>query len=447
MSGELHRRADRPGLRIALISEHASPLARLGTVDAGGQNVYVDKVARELAARGHRVDVFTRRDDPGLPEVEELAPGARVVHVEAGPAFFIPKEEMLGHMPRFAAQLIPQMRAGAAYDLVHANFFMSGLVGLRLKEHLGLPLVMTFHALGKVRRQHQGDRDGFPPERIDIESRIVACADRIVAECPQDEADLIHLYDAAPDRIVTVPCGVDLEEMAPGDRMAARRRLGLDEHEFIVLQLGRMVPRKGVDNVIRAVGMLRDQGPVRLVIVGGDSSGQTQPNAEMCRLVDIAATCGIADRVTFAGHRQRHELASYYAASDVFVTTPWYEPFGITPLEAMAAARPVIGSAVGGIKHSVVDGKTGYLVPPRDPAALAVRLRQLMADPAQAASMGRAGAHRVRRHFTWSSVAEALEAAYAAVVPQPTSRVVRRPEPARHARGSYPVRVARAASA
>ncbi|HEV7576671.1 MAG TPA: glycosyltransferase family 1 protein [Caldimonas sp.] len=404
-------------MRIALISEHASPLARLGGVDAGGQNVYVDKVARMMARRGHRVDVATRRDDPALPPIVELDAGVRVIHVDAGPARFVAKEAMLEHMPEFGAELMRGMRGRRGYDVVHANFFMSGLVALALKRRFGIPMVMTFHALGEVRRRHQGAADGFPAERAAIERRIVAIADRVIAECPQDEADLVGLYGADPERIATVPCGVDLDEFAPADQGAARRALGLDEREFIVLQLGRMVPRKGVDNVIEAVARLARRSAARLVVVGGEAAPTGRGTcAEMRRLVDLADKCGIADRVTFAGHRQRDELAAYYAACDVFVTTPWYEPFGITPLEAMASARPVVGSAVGGIQHSVVDGVTGFLVAPRDPAALADRLDHLQSDPALARAMGRAGARRVRANFTWSRVAEELEAVYECVL-------------------------------
>jgi len=410
-------------MQIALISEHASPLAALGGVDAGGQNVYVDKVARMLARRGHRVDVATRRDDPALPSVVALAPGVRVLHVDGGPARFIAKEAMLEHMPEFSAALMRLVAGSKRYDLVHANFFMSGLVALALKARFGMPMVMTFHALGRVRRQHQGAADGFPPERIEIEHRIVAHADRVIAECPQDASDLQRLYDAAPERIATVPCGVDLAEFAPGDRLAARRALGFGEHEFVVLQLGRMVPRKGVDNVIRAVTMLADSSCTRLVVVGGDAApAGAAPCHEVQRLVQLAGSCGIAERVTFAGHHGRDELARYYTACDVFVTTPWYEPFGITPLEAMASARPVIGSAVGGIQHSVVDGVTGFLVPPHEPRALAARLDQLRSDPALARAMGRAGARRVREHFTWERVAEDLEAVYATVLAETAPR-------------------------
>jgi glycosyltransferase involved in cell wall biosynthesis len=403
-------------MRIALISEHASPLAAQGGVDAGGQNTYVSHVARSLARRGHHVDVLTRRDAATLPATVDMRPGMRVLHIPAGPARFVPKEQLLPYMPAFARAARQLLAHSVPYDVVHANFFMSGLVGLRLKAGFGLPLVMTFHALGRVRREHQGAADGFPPQRIAIEQRIVRLADRVVAECPQDRLDLLRLYGADDHRIVTVPCGVDLQEFAPVERECARRRLGLAPDDFVVLQLGRLVPRKGVDNVVRAVAQLQAIPKLKLLIVGGDAPEPDERRTpEIGRLRAVAQACGVADRVLFTGQRRREQLPECYCAADVFVTTPWYEPFGITPLEAMACGVPVIGSDVGGVKHSVADGVTGFLVPPRDPAALAARIAQLHANPALAHAMGRAGMRRVRALFTWERVADALADVYQGV--------------------------------
>ncbi|MEO7338183.1 MAG: glycosyltransferase, partial [Caldimonas sp.] len=288
-------------LRIALISEHASPLATIGGIDAGGQNIYVLNVAKCLARMGHHVDVLTRRDDPALPTTVDVRPGMRVVHLPGGPPAFVPKEKLLRHMPAFAAAARELLQHSVDYDVIHANFFMSGLVGLRLKEIFGTPLAMTFHALGLVRQEHQGPNDGFPPVRIDIERSIVRGADRLIAECPQDRTDLCRLYGARPDRISTVPCGVDLTEFAPGCKADARRALGLADDEFVILQLGRMVPRKGVDNVIRALGRLGRETRARVVIVGGESaSPDAALTPEIGRLQALAAECGVADRVTFA---------------------------------------------------------------------------------------------------------------------------------------------------
>ena len=406
--------------RIALISEHASPLAVLGGIDAGGQNVYVAQVARHLAAQGDLVDVYTRRDDSSLPVVVDRGPGFRVINVPAGPPVSIPKERLLEHMPEFVRWMARDWTArGRRYDLVHANFFMSGQVAAELRRALGVPFVVTFHALGKVRRMHQGPADGFPPERERIETAVIAAADRIIAECPQDEDDLIRLYGADPARISIVPCGFDPDEFHPRDQSGARHRLGLSDDLPIVLQLGRIVPRKGIDTVIEAISLLRQVHGVaaRLLIVGGpDRIVTASADPEMARLIELAARREVTDLVTFVGRRDRAELADYYAAADVFVSTPWYEPFGITPVEAMASGTPVIGSDVGGIKYTVRDGETGFLVPPRDPDALADRLAFLLSDRRLLTAFGVNGLARVRRAFTWRHVAMALSDVYDGVL-------------------------------
>ena len=395
-------------MRICMISEHASPLAAIGGVDSGGQNIYVAKVARCLVDQGHEVDVFTRRDSSALASVVEVSPGLRVIHVNAGPDAFVPKERLLEHMPAFARFCDAWLRTCPSYDVIHANFFMSGWVGLRLKEAFGLPLVTTFHALGLVRKAHQKEADAFPEARIDIERTLAEHSDRVIAECPQDRLDLERFYNVDPARVAMVPCGFDANEFAPGSRQEARRYLQIPDDEFMVLQVGRMVPRKGVETVVRAMACVPCDH-MRLRIVGGDGDVADRAlTPEIGRLMDIASECGVSNRVTFEGRKPRDELRHWYAAANVFVTTPWYEPFGITPLEAMACARPVVGSAVGGVQFSVKDGVTGLLVPPKDADALASALSKLHADPARAEAMGEAGLRRAQEHFTWQGVSHSL---------------------------------------
>ncbi len=407
--------------RIALISEHASPLADTGSVDAGGQNIYVAQVARCLAAQGCEVTVFTRRDSAALPARVRMCRGVRVVHVDAGPPRFVAKEMLLPHMPAFTRGVMDELARMGGCDVVHANFFMSGMVAQRIKEKMGIPYVMTFHALGLVRRAHQGATDAFPDSRIEIERMLVKEADLLIAECPQDERDLLQLYGADARKIRMVPCGFDAHEFSPMDRQRARALLGLDEKDFIVLQLGRMVQRKGIDNVIRALAHLPDsssRASSRLMVVGGESAdGAALCSQEFLRLQEVALECGVSDRVIFTGHRHRYELRAHYAAADVFVTTPWYEPFGITPLEAMACGIPVVASAVGGLAYTVVEGVTGYLVPPQDPQALAQCLQRLREHPGLAQAMGRCGLNRVRAQFTWEQVSRSLLGAYAEAMP------------------------------
>jgi len=414
-----------PPARLAFISEHASPLAPPGSIDCGGQNVYVANLARELALAGARIDIFTRRDAPGQRQLVPLCEGVRVVHVPAGPPRYVPKEQLLPWMSHFARFVTRFTRRQALpYDIVHANFFMSGMVAQQLKLALGIPYVITFHALGQVRRLAQGALDAFPPERSRIEAALMRQADRIIAECAQDRLDMEQLYGAAPERITVAPCGFDPAELWPVPRAAARAQLGLPPERFTVLQLGRMVPRKGVDTVIQGLAVLRERHGVdaELLVAGGGKAGlDAASDPELARLGALAHQLGIGGQVRFVGQQPRAVLRLWYGAADVFVTTPWYEPFGITPVEAMACARPVIGSEVGGIKSTVVDGLTGFLIPSRDPRALAERLAQLHADPALALRMGEAGLRRAYRHYTWRAVAQQAAAVYAAVLEQARS--------------------------
>ena len=404
---------------IAFISEHASPLAAIGSTDSGGQNVYVAHLVRQLADSGYRVDVYTRRDHPQQAPIVDWLPNIRVIHVPVGPAHFIPKERLLPLMNGFARFMLQSIKKGCLhYDLVHANFFMSGMVAQELRAALGIPFVITFHALGRVRRRHQGTCDGFPDRRFTIEAQLMQQADCVIAECEQDRDDMLQLYQADPTRIDIVTCGFDPDEMWPVT-VSARQYLGLDPDEFIVLQLGRMVPRKGIDNVIRAVAFLQQRHGIaaRLLVVGGnDALPDPVMTPELGRLQALAEQLDIAPAVTFTGQRPRAALRYYYSAADVFVTTPWYEPFGITPVEAMACGTPVIGAAVGGIKTTIIDCETGYLVPPNDPLTLADRLAWLAQHPQTAQRFGWAGMRRAYRNFTWREISVRIARIYERVL-------------------------------
>lgn len=400
---------------VALISEHASPIAPLGGIDSGGQNVYVGQLANHLSALGYSVDVFTRRDCESLPDTVHLSSGARVIHVRSGPPRYIAKEDLLPLMDEFAERMLRHCRRCGRYDVVHANFWTSGLVALRMKERLGIPYVVTFHALGRVRVLHQAEQDRFPAVRPAIEERVIVGAERIIAECPQDQHDLVRLYGAAPDTIATIPCGYDESEFWPIDKRYARRILHLHPDQPLLLQLGRVVPRKGIETAIRGIASLAERHGIRarLLVVGGQNS-DPDPIAtpEIGRLRAVADAVGVGNQVIFTGGRPREVLRYYYSAADIFITTPWYEPFGITPLEAMACARPVIGSRVGGIKSTVLDGETGFLVPPRDPVAVADRVAELLGDGQRLDAFGAAGCRRAKDHFTWPKVAERIAQLY-----------------------------------
>ncbi|SES79855.1 phosphoheptose isomerase [Nitrosospira multiformis] len=391
--------------RIALISEHASPIAAIGGTDTGGQNIAVAELARHLAALGYEIDVFTRWDDRRVPKILNWRDGIRIVHVEAGPVTFIPKEKLLPYMPAFTRDILRFIKAeNNRYKLFHAHFFMSGLVAADIKRKLGIPFIVTFHALAKVRRLHQGGNDWFPDEGFAIEERVITEADQIVALCPQDRDDLINLYEADLGKITVIPNGFRPDEIYPIDKLFARMALKLDPKEKIILQLGRMVRRKGVDNVIKALGYMRREHnfEARLLIVGGESDEpDPKTTPEIGRLQKLAEAEGAGDLVTFVGRRPRDMLHYYYSACDVFTTTPWYEPFGITPLEAMACGTPVIGSNVGGIKSTVMDGRTGFLVPPNDPASLGRRIIELLSSNKLMTYFKENAIRHVNQNYTW----------------------------------------------
>jgi len=400
---------------IAFISEHASPLALLGGTDNGGQNVYVAELASQLVEKGYEVDIFTRRDQTKQKQIHQFAPGVRVILISAGPPSVVPKEDLLPYMVPFREEMEKFINANAlSYDLIHANFYMSGLVAMELKERLDIPFVITFHALGHIRSLHQGELDKFPPERVDIERLIVKNADKIIAECPQDENDLLKYYQAAPDKIFTIPCGFNPKHFYPLSKKECKSLLNLRDEERVILQLGRMVRRKGIDNVIEAFAKMSHPHPTRLIVVGGEST-DIQNDLELKRLTMLAEKLGVSDRIMFAGRKNRDELKYYYGAADVFVTTPWYEPFGITPLESMACGTPVVGSRVGGIKHTVIDGITGCLVDPKNPGELAKKLDQLLDNQEILEAMASHCVDYVNTKFTWKQVAEQMDECYASI--------------------------------
>lgn len=403
--------------RIAFISEHASPVALFGSVDCGGQNIYVGQLTKNLASLGYEIDVFTRRDNKCFPRIYEWMKRVRIIYVPAGPARFVPKEELFPYMNQFTEYMLHFMKkSGKAYDIIHANFWMSGFAAMSLKRSLGIPFIITFHALGHVRRIHQRDADKFPEIRFAVEEDIMRESDYIIAECPQDKEDMVHLYHSAdPEKIIIIPCGFDPSEFWPIKKNIARTALWFKSHEKLVLHLGRMVPRKGVDNVIRGFAMFIKHYHIdaRLIIGGGEGlCPDVFLSPEIARLQTIASEEGISDKIHFTGQLNRNELKYYYSAADMFVTTPWYEPFGITPLEAMACGTPVIGSNVGGIKYTVVDGETGFLVPANCPEALCERMAFLYRRPALRNILQYQAIKRVNDFFTWKTVAKDVATLY-----------------------------------
>ncbi len=393
-----------------MVSEHASPLAALGGVDAGGQNVHVGALAAALGRRGVDTVVHTRREDGAAPRCVALAPRVAVDHVDAGPAEVVSKDDLLPFMDAFAADLRASWEREPP-DLVHAHFWMSGLAALDAAGPLGIPVVQTFHALGVVKRRHQGAADPSPPGRLESENRIVAEADRIVATCTDELFELVRL-GADRRRVSVVPCGVDLEFFRP-DGPAEPRPQPTGGTRARVVAVARLVERKGVGDVVEALAHVPH---AELVIAGGPDPGELAGDPEVRRLRALAERAGVVDRVDFRGRVGRAALPALFRSADVAVCVPWYEPFGIVPLEAMACGVPVVASSVGGLIDTVTHGATGLHVPPRKPRRLAGALGALITDPARAQALGNAGARRARERYGWDRIARATLDAYAGAV-------------------------------
>jgi glycosyltransferase involved in cell wall biosynthesis len=370
-------------MRIALVSEHANPLALLGGEDAGGQNVHVANLAAGLAARGHEVVVHTRRDARDLPDRVETDDGYVVEHVPAGPATALPKDELAPHMAELADGLAERWRQDPV-DVAHAHFWMSGMATTSAARMTGRPY------------------------RVDVERQLLRDVDHVIATC-SDEVNELRAMGMPPGRSSVIPCGVDTDRFRPGapgsaPPRACRRRIA---------SIGRMVPRKGVATVIAALGRLPD---TELLVVGGPPGDRVADDPEARRLLGIAQEHDVADRVRFVGAVPSEDVPAILTSADVVVTAAEYEPFGIVPVEAMACGVPVVATDVGGHRDTVVPGRTGELVAPGDPNALARALRGLLGAPRRRQTYGAAGRERAVDLYDWSTVVERTELVYEAAV-------------------------------
>ncbi|MGV9295621.1 glycosyltransferase [Amycolatopsis sp. NPDC003676] len=393
-------------MRIAMVSGHASPLAEPGE-DAGGQNVHVAGLSAALVRSGHEVTVYTRRDDPEAPAAADTPDGYRVVHVPAGPARRLPKDELVPYLGEFGSWLRDRWTEEPP-DAAHAHFWTSGVATVLAARETGVPAVQTFRTLGVVERRYLGEADPSPPDRTRLERMVGKRAGRILAAC-SDEVFELARQGVPRQRISVVPCGVDLDRFGTGGPVAPRtapKRL---------VSAGRFVPRKGFDLAIAALPRVPE---TELVIAGGPPSEALSRHPEAQRLRRLAERLGVADRVHLAGQVSRAEMPALLRSADAVLCTPWYESFGIVPLEAMACGVPVVAAAVGGLADTVVDGITGRLVPPRDPARLSARLRALLDEPAQLEALGTAGLERVRARYSWDRIAAETVRAYENAVPE-----------------------------
>ena len=388
---------------LAVLSLHSSPLTQPGTGDSGGMNVYVRELAASLAQSGVGTTVYVRSWDPTLPREVAVEPGFRVVHVPAGAAQ-LTKEQLPETVDAFTAGVRAELARRPA-DVIHANYWLSGVAGHRLKHQLDLPLVSTFHTLARVKAE-TGDPE--PQRRIDAEAEVIGCSDVILANSVEEVAQLETLYGADPRRIEVVPPGVEHAFFSPGDRRGARRALGLGDHP-VLLFVGRIQPLKGLPVAVGALAELH-RPDAELVVVGGPSG--LEGDQELQRVLELADHLGVRHQIRFVPPQPHHLLSTYYRAADVVLVPSRSESFGLVALEAAACGVPVVAAAVGGLRTLIDDGRTGFLVEQREPQAFAAAVRALLADPAFAARMGADAAERARG-YTWSTAAARLRRVYA----------------------------------
>lgn len=404
-------------IRVAVLSVHTSPLAPLGSHDSGGMNVYVRRLSEELGRLGVKVDVFTRRFDSHSPAVVELAPNTRLLHVRAGPARHVDKHELLAYLPEFVAG-VERLGAGG-YALVHGHYYLSGWVAAVLARGWQIPHVQSFHTLARVKNRVLPATARESAQRFDMEVKVMASADRIIATSPADKQDILGYYVVPPRKVSVIPPGVDANLFRPHDRQAARRRLGV-EGKRVLLFVGRMDRIKGVDTLlsVAAASLAADpQLPLTVLLVGGNRQLRVMDDAsrEVLRLQTVVRDLGLQQVVRFGGPKAQTELPAYYAAADVCVVPSYAESFGMTAVEAMACGTPVVASCVGGLQSTIVDGVTGFLVPRDHPEDFARRIHQVLDSSELRERLGCAAVEAAGR-YQWSTVAEQLADLYCGLV-------------------------------
>ncbi|MBI4636988.1 MAG: glycosyltransferase [Candidatus Rokubacteria bacterium] len=404
-------------LRVAMLSVHTCPLAALGGKETGGMNVYVREVSRELGRMGVETDIFTRSQNSAIPRVVQMAERVRVIHLPAGPEAPLARAHVHDYLEEFVKGVEAwRLTRAFDYDLIHSHYWLSGVVALALRERWSVPVLQMFHTLGRLKNHvARTPADLEPALRLHEEARIVAEVDRVVAANVVEQAHLVRHYRAEIGRIAVIPCGVDTELFAPGAEAEARASLGLDGPPLL-LYVGRLLPIKGLETLLEAVARLRGRGrAVRLLVVGGDLDEPLDGHeADLRRRI---ARLRLEEAVRFVGAQPQEMLRAYYVAADAVVLPSYYESFGMVALESMACGRAVNASRVGGLRTTVRDGETGFLVPEGDVWALAERVERLLADPGLRGRLGRAGVEWAARH-RWPCVAEAVVREYASLEPR-----------------------------
>jgi D-inositol-3-phosphate glycosyltransferase len=425
-------------LRIAMLSVHTCPLATLGGKETGGMNVYVRDLSRELARRGHRVDVYTRSQNPHIARISDgLGPGTRVIHLPSGPERPYDKHQVYDHLPEFVDGALAQAASdGIEYDVLHSHYWLSGEAARRLRLHWGAPIVHMAHTLGKMKNvvAEKRPRERETERRVAVETDIVAFADALIASTPAEEHQLAELYGADEDKIHVISPGVDLDRFHPIPAAHAKEHIGICPDRSMILFVGRIEPLKGIDNLLQAIARVVERRPelrgpgadpspeslrgLCVPIIGGQAD-RVHEHEELVRLQRLRERLGIEDVVTFLGSKNQDTLPYYYSAAEMVVMPSDYESFGMVALEAMACGTPVIASDVGGLAFLVKDRRTGYRVPAGDTEALADRIMHLLTDELSRRRIGQRASCWAEAH-SWESVADRIEDVYAEMLATPS---------------------------
>lgn len=399
--------------KLALISVHGDPAIEIGKEEAGGQNVYVRQVGEALARQGWQVDMFTRRVDPTQAEIVEHIPGCRTIRLNAGPQEFIERDRLFKYLPEFVESFLEfQNKTETIYPLIHTNYWLSSWVGMELRKRQLSKQIHTYHSLGAVKYKSVTTVPLIASTRLNVEKTCLETASRIVATSPQEKEDMRSLV-STKGKIEVIPCGTKVEHFGKVDRDSARKELNIKPETKVILYVGRFDPRKGIETLVRAVGIgkARQNEDIKLIIAGGSRPGHSD-GKERDRIEAIVNELGLSDCTTFAGRLDQTVLPYYYAAADVCVVPSHYEPFGLVAIEAMAAGTPVIASRVGGLQFSVVDKETGLLVPPKDEVAFADAIDEILSNPVWQKQLGAKARGRVHSYFSWDGVATQLDKLY-----------------------------------
>ncbi len=411
-----------PLKRIAMLSVHTCPLATLGGKKTGGMNVYVRDLSREIARRGIAVDVFTRSQDPCQPHISHsLAPNARVIHIPTGPETPLETTEVYPHLPQFVENVLAFIASeGIEYDVIYSHYWLSGWAAHEIRARLGIPVAQMFHTLGHMKNRiaegHNARQHAIRDIRIFTETDIMSWADLLVAATPAERAQMLWLYQADRRKIEVIPPGVDTCHFQPLDRLQSKAEIGIPQHHKMLLFVGRIERLKGVETLLRAISLIRQQEPALaadmcVTVIGGNPDEPEDENSEMSRLKTLADRLSLHDLVAFIGARDQDRLRYYYNAAEALIMPSDYESFGMVALEALACGTPVIASEVGGLAYLIQDGETGFHVPVREPAALAARIIQLLKSPEVRARMS-ARAHMTAQDYAWSRIADQLLAQF-----------------------------------